>query len=81
MTLISYENSENLTFSFISLSDVIQCIDEELSIGFSCHYNNISIIKQVTAMEIFDESTLSEYEVLRQRNIIKNYEFMKSCGE
>jgi len=31
-------------------------------------------------MEIFDESTLSEYEILRQRNIIKNYEFMKSCG-
>ncbi len=32
-------------------------------------------------MEIYDEDTLNEYEIQRQRNIISNYEFMKSCGK
>ena len=32
-------------------------------------------------MEIYDESTLCDYEILRQRNIIANYEFMKSVGK
>jgi len=31
-------------------------------------------------MEIYDESELTELELERQRNIIKNHEFMKSCG-
>jgi len=31
-------------------------------------------------MEIYDESELTELELQRQRNIIKNHEFMKSCG-
>ncbi|XP_065050970.1 zinc finger protein 678-like isoform X2 [Rhopilema esculentum] len=31
-------------------------------------------------MEICDEEELTEYEIIRQRNIIHNYEFMKSCG-
>ena len=33
------------------------------------------------AMEIYEEDQLTEYEIIRQRNIIANYEFMKSCGE
>ena len=32
-------------------------------------------------MEIYDEDQLTEYEKIRQRNIIDNYEFMKSCGK
>lgn len=32
-------------------------------------------------MEIYDEEDLSSYEIERQRNIISNYEFMKSCGK
>ena len=31
-------------------------------------------------MEIYDEDTLNEFELQRQKNIIKNYEFMKACG-
>lgn len=31
-------------------------------------------------MEIYEEDQLTEYEVIRQRNIIANYEYMKSCG-
>ncbi|XP_047143626.1 zinc finger protein 260 isoform X2 [Hydra vulgaris] len=31
-------------------------------------------------MEIYDESSLTPYELLRQNNIIRNYEFMKACG-
>jgi len=31
-------------------------------------------------MEIYDEAELSELELERQKNIIKNHEFMKSCG-
>ena len=30
---------------------------------------------------IYDEDTLSEFEVGRQRNIIENYEFMSMLGE
>ena len=32
-------------------------------------------------MEIYDEDTLNEFELQRQKNIIKNYEFMKACGK
>ena len=32
-------------------------------------------------VEIYDEETLTEFELNRQRNIIKNYEFMKACGK
>ena len=32
-------------------------------------------------MEIYDEEGLSPYELKRQKNIIQNYEFMKSCGK
>ena len=32
-------------------------------------------------VEIYDEDTLTEFELNRQRNIIKNYEFMKACGK
>ena len=31
----------------------------------------------VWKMEIYDEDTLNEFELQRQKNIIKNYEFMK----
>ena len=31
-------------------------------------------------MEIYDEEDLSAFELQRQRNIIKNYEFMIACG-
>merc|ERR1712168_934266 len=34
----------------------------------------------LTMVEIYDEETLTEFELNRQRNIIKNYEFMKACG-
>ena len=30
-------------------------------------------------MEIYDEDTLNPFELDRQKNIIKNYEFMKVC--
>ena len=32
-------------------------------------------------MEIYDEEVLSPFELVRQRNIIKNYEFMIACGK
>ena len=32
-------------------------------------------------VEIYDEDTLTEFELNRQRNIIKNFEFMKACGK
>ena len=32
-------------------------------------------------MEIFDEEDLTPFELQRQKNIIRNYEFMKSCGK
>ena len=32
-------------------------------------------------MEIFDEEVLSPFERIRQRNIIKNYEFMIALGK
>ena len=35
----------------------------------------------IEEMEIYDEEDLSSYEIERQRNIISNYEFMKSCGK
>eukprot|EP00794_Sanderia_malayensis_P019464 gene19464-21387_t len=38
------------------------------------------LIVKMKYMEIYDEDTLTEYEMKRQRNIISNYEFMKSCG-
>ncbi|XP_057300026.1 zinc finger protein 431-like [Hydractinia symbiolongicarpus] len=31
-------------------------------------------------MEIYPEEDLTPYEIERQRNIVNNYEFMKSCG-
>ena len=31
-------------------------------------------------MEIYDEDTLTPFEIGRQRNIIENYEFMSLCG-
>ena len=32
-------------------------------------------------MEIYDWETLTEFETNRQKNIIRNYEFMKACGK
>ena len=34
-----------------------------------------------STMEIYDEDTLNPFELQRQKNIIKNYEFMKACGK
>ena len=34
-----------------------------------------------TIMEIYDWDTLTPFELNRQKNIIRNYEFMKACGE
>jgi hypothetical protein len=30
-------------------------------------------------LEIYDEDTLNEFELKRQNNIIRNYEFFKLC--
>ena len=32
-------------------------------------------------LEIYDEDTLNEFELKRQNNIIRNYEFMRACGK
>ena len=32
-------------------------------------------------LEIYDEDTLNEFELKRQNNIIRNYEFFKLCGK
>ena len=32
-------------------------------------------------LEIYDEDTLNEFELRRQNNIIRNYEFFKLCGK
>ena len=32
------------------------------------------------AMEVDREGQLSEYDLMRERNIIKNHEFMDKCG-
>ena len=42
--------------------------------------NEINFSLLAAEMEIYDEDQLTEYEVIRQRNIIANYEYMKSCG-
>ena len=34
-----------------------------------------------TIMEIYDWDTLTPFELNRQKNIIRNYEFMKACGK
>ena len=32
-------------------------------------------------MEIYDWDTLTPGELIRQKNIIRNFKFMKKCGE
>ena len=40
----------------------------------------ITWICNLLNMDIHDEEDLTPFEVERQRNIIRNYEFLKSCG-
>ena len=32
-------------------------------------------------LEIYDEDTLNDFELNRQNNIIRNWEFMRACGK
>ena len=39
------------------------------------------VVVLFSIMEIYDWDTLTPFELNRQKNIIRNYEFMKACGE